>query len=621
MSPLTIAIVGAGPRGTGVLERLLARATDPDVHIHVIDPFPPGAGRIWRESQPSLLWMNSVADDVTMFTDDTTAVEGPVRPGPTLAEWVQANAEELGRDPELRDELREFTPGSFASRTLQSRYLSWFFEQATADDSARVTYHQGTVVDITGQGPQEISLDDGSVIGADIVVLAQGHPDSLPSERERALHDFAAGNGLTYVGPGYTADLDPDVVPADEPILVAGLGLAFIDWMVLLAESRGGTFARNTEGALIYSPSGREPLMYAGSRRGVPYHAKISYDIAAARPPLPKYFTADAFTGNGPLSFRDDIWPVASKEIAWAHYHRLFAAHPDRTSGTWADFESQFDALEWGSATLDQLVGTFVPGEEDRIDLDRLDRPLTGETFTGLDEVTQRLNAYIEDDLHRRSNPYFSYDAAVFSALLSVYMTVGELLRRGRIPAQSIATDIEGWLHSFFSFYASGPPPLRLEQLLALSRAGVVRFLGPEVSFTADAATGTFRASSTAHPDTVHADTLIDARLPVASISASGDALLRTLFARGEITEVRATADSAAKIAVDGRSRILDAEGVVHPLRYAIGPWVAGHTWSSAFPRPRTNAGFFRHNDSLASELLSAEVAAEIEQSSVAVAR
>jgi hypothetical protein len=93
---------------------------------------------------------------------------------------------------------------------------------------------------------------------------------------------------------------------------------------VLLAETRGGSFARNPDGVLEYTASGREPILYAGSRRGVPYHAKISYDIAAARPPLPKFFTADAFPGHGPLHFRDEIWPLASKELAWAHYYELF---------------------------------------------------------------------------------------------------------------------------------------------------------------------------------------------------------------------------------------------------------------------------------------------------------
>ncbi|OZF35682.1 hypothetical protein CH294_14015 [Rhodococcus sp. 14-2483-1-1] len=600
MTAFTIAIVGAGPRGTGVLERLLARRSAADIHVHVIDPFPPGAGRIWRGSQPPLLWMNSVAADVTTFTDDTTVVDGPIRTGPTLAEWVLDNVDTLRADPELQDELERFTPGSFASRTLQSRYLGWVFERSIAGSSAHVQVHRARVVDVSTE--QVLTLDDGSNIHADVVLLAQGHPDALASQRETELADFANAHGSTYIGPGYTADLDPGPVPAGEPVLVAGLGLAFIDWMVLLAESRGGTFARSENGTLVYTPSGREPVLYAGSRRGVPYHAKLSYDIAAARPPLPKYFTADAFPGDGPLHFRDEIWPLASKELAWAHYYELFAAHPERTSGSWTDFECGLTEIEWQSEELVRFVEQYVPKDDDRIDLARIDKPFAGVRFADLEDVRTHLDEYIETDLRRRADPYYSSDAAVFSALLSVYMTIGELLRRGRIPAHSVAADVEGWLHSFFSFVASGPPPLRLEQLLALSRAGIVQFLGPEVTFATEG--DRFVASSAAHDVVIHADTLIDARLPVASIARAGDELLRTLHARGDVTDIRATEQSAAKIAVDGRSRLIDASGEPAQRSYAVGPWVAGHTWSSAFPRPRTNAGFFRHNDQLAAELL-----------------
>ncbi|WP_072803898.1 FAD/NAD(P)-binding protein [Rhodococcoides yunnanense] len=615
-----IAIVGAGPRGTGVLERLLAhlggREAADTVEIHVFDPFPAGAGRIWRGSQPPLLWMNSVAADVTMFTDDSTVVDGPVDPGPTLDEWVLGNIETLRLDPELTAELETFTSSSFASRTLQSRYLEWVFARTVTDAPIDVEVHRSAVVDIEDsqqgtqqqgtqqQGTQQLTLQDGSTLEVDVVLLAQGHPDALPSAAESYLHKFADSHELTYVGPGYTADLDPDVVPEAEPILVAGLGLAFVDWMVLLAESRGGVFSRNSDGDLTYTPSGREPLIYAGSRRGVPYHSKIGYDIAAARPPLPKYFTADAFPGDALLDFRRDIWPLAAKEVAGAHFHELFASHSDRTNGSWEDFDSRFAEVPWGSAASAALVEEFVPKDDDRIDLEQIDRPLAGEHYEGIDDATARIIGYIDADLARRADPRYSSDAAVFNALLSVYMTTGELLRRGRIPAESVATDIEGWLHSFFSFIASGPPPQRLEQLRALASCGIIRFLGPDTTFSADTTMGVFSAQSAAHEETVTARTLVDARLPVASIRASGDALLRSLHERGEIVEIRANERSAAKISVDGRSRILRSDGTSHDRRYAVGPWVAGHNWSSAFPRPRINAGFFRHNDALAIELL-----------------
>lgn len=124
----SVVVIGAGPRGTGFLERLAANApelyADLPLEIHLVDPHPPGGGRIWRPDQSPLLWMNSMAEDVTMFTDDTVTLEGPVLPGPTLAEWAGID----GR--------------SFPSRRQQGAYLRWVYEEAVAALPPAVTVHE-----------------------------------------------------------------------------------------------------------------------------------------------------------------------------------------------------------------------------------------------------------------------------------------------------------------------------------------------------------------------------------------------------------------------------------------------------------------------------------------------
>ncbi|MFL6119266.1 FAD/NAD(P)-binding protein, partial [Actinophytocola sp.] len=121
-----IAIVGAGPRGIGLLERIAANAPEllrGRLTVHLVDPFPPGPGRVWRFAQPPLLRMNSMPEDVTMFTDDSVQCAGPIRPGPTLAQWVTAVRDgELAAtvDDTLLDELRAVTSTTFPTRRLQS---------------------------------------------------------------------------------------------------------------------------------------------------------------------------------------------------------------------------------------------------------------------------------------------------------------------------------------------------------------------------------------------------------------------------------------------------------------------------------------------------------------------
>jgi uncharacterized NAD(P)/FAD-binding protein YdhS len=251
-----IAIVGAGPRGTGLLERLAASVTEllPDLgsgallDVHLIDPYPAGAGRIWRHAQSPLLAMNSMAADVTMFTDDSVKCDGPVVPGPSMWEWAQdlragGGGDELG--PELAAELRALTASTFPTRRLQSAYLGWVLQQVSARLPAgmRAHVHECRAVGLTDDGDtQLVHLDGGTTLRVDAVVLASGHLDATPTDAELDLAARAAAAGLRYLPPEQTTDTDLSVIAPGEPVIVRGTGLAFVDLAVLLFEGRGGRF-------------------------------------------------------------------------------------------------------------------------------------------------------------------------------------------------------------------------------------------------------------------------------------------------------------------------------------------------------------------------------------------
>lgn len=86
-----VCIVGAGPRGLSALERLCANEralrSHVDVTIHVVDPHLPGAGGVWRTDQARHLLTNTVAAQITVFTDGSSRIAGPVETGPSLYEW------------------------------------------------------------------------------------------------------------------------------------------------------------------------------------------------------------------------------------------------------------------------------------------------------------------------------------------------------------------------------------------------------------------------------------------------------------------------------------------------------------------------------------------------------
>jgi uncharacterized NAD(P)/FAD-binding protein YdhS len=620
-----VVVVGAGPRALSFLERLAASTAellgDRRLVVHVVDPHPPGAGRIWRREQSSLLWMNSVTEDVTLFTDESVPMDGPLNPGPSLWEWIRDHAGAVALEAHVAAEVADAGPRTFASRRLQSDYLAWVLDRvlAEAPESVDVRFHTARAVDVLRQSSdasapgERVVLDDGSVLLADAVVLTQGHLDVEVPLGEQAHADFAARHGLVHVGTGYTADLDLDALAPGEDVLVRGFGLAFVDLAVLVTQGRGGRFVGRDGGGLQYVPSGLEPRLVVGSRRGVPYRSKLGYSAPGPLPALPRRVTADVVrlvTGGEPVtSFEGQLWPLIAHDLGHAHYSELFRAHPERVTTTWDEFEPAYDATLWGSDAQRDLVDWAVPKAEDRLDLTALDRPLLDVTVGDVSDLQLQVREHVRNDLDRRHDPHHSADAAVFIGLLQTYGALGALAAEGLLSPRVLVEGIEGRWHNFFSYVASGPPGIRLEQLLALSDAGIVTFLGADVEIATDEDLGAFVGRSSSHPTTMTARALVEARLPDPSVHGSADPLVRALASRGEISD-DSTTDHAGSVTsgkVRARprdQRLLEQDGYAAPARFALGPWVSGGAATAAFARPRVGAGFFRQNDAVARQVL-----------------
>ncbi|GAA1561739.1 FAD/NAD(P)-binding protein [Kribbella hippodromi] len=609
--PATLVFVGGGPRTVGLLERFAASADElldgREVEIHVIDPYPVGGGRIWRREQSRLLWMNSMTSDVTIFTDESVECDGPITPGPDLAAWVAGPGavilEEAGLEPP--------GPMDFPPRLVQAEYLAWVWERVVRDLSATVITHRERAVELTPD--QRVVLESGTEIAADAVVLALGYLDRLPTASESAWAAQAADAGLTYVPPGYTADVELDGLWPKDPVIVRGFGQAFVDLMVLLTEGRGGWYDE-CDGLLTYHPSGDEPVLYVGSRRGVPYHAKLGYTVAGTKPVPTRYLTREAL-GEGVLDFDRDVQPLIEKELAYAHYQQLFSTHPERVRCSWETFAKLLDTWSPAAKPLKAASGVrfraavaaAVPDPADRFVRAEVDRPLAGRLFGDREEFERYLVELIEGDLLRRADPAYSADLAVFNALLSIYSVLSQAITAGQLSDEDRVRRVESEWHGFFSFVASGPPPRRLEELLALHRAGIVRFAGPDLEVALD--NDQFVARSTGVAGEIRARAFVEARLPRPDVLATTDPLLRGLLESGalaadELFAADGTSLGGGQLQADSRSRAIRADGSVHPALFLLGPSVSGSAGSSGFSRPYFNGPGFRQNDAVARDLL-----------------
>ncbi|SLJ92683.1 FAD/NAD(P)-binding protein [Arthrobacter sp. P2b] len=638
-----VVFIGGGPRAAGVLERIAANRPEifaGALQIHVVEPYVPGSGRIWRYDQHPGLLLNSTAADVTMFTDASVACDGPPASGPGLAEWADGVLDGSITDVpdfprQLRDQLHSLTGSSFPTRQLQSQYLEWFFRRAARSLGKSVTVHRTTAVDIAplGDGAHAVELANGRTLHADILVTALGHTDSRPDAASAGWSRFAARHGGFHAAPSYTTDVDYSAIAPGQDVIVAGMGLAFVDLLVLLMEGRGGRFDETPDGGLRYLASGREPRLWAGSRRGVPYHSKISSALRGQAPGPLLFFTADAVEAllrrHGELDFRSHLWPLIAKEAGYGYYRELLTGSPERAAMGWEEFASRYSGLDWYSSARTELVAAAVPDAGLHLDLERLDRPFDGRRFAGLGEVQSAVAGYIGEDLALRDSPDHPETLALFLALLHVYMELGRVVPAERLNARSQQT-VHGWWHGFFSFVDSGPPPHRLRQMLALHRAGLLQFLGPGLEVTVDEATGLFRATSPHHPAAITASAFIEARLPSTSVTRSLNPVLASLHGSGLGTEQQLlTADgihSTGKLLVSARHQLVDAAGTPQETVFGIGPGTSG--WGAgAFARPNTNAAPFRENDALARTILtvarglSAETSATITPEPAAVGK
>ncbi len=624
MRPLSLALIGAGPTASSLLERLAASAPEllagRSLQVHLIDPHRAGTGRVWRPDLHPLLWMNSMAEDVTMFTDESVHIAGPIRPGPSLHEWAHEidDATLAALAPaELIEEIRGLDGMTFPTRLVQSVYLDWFHAEVIASLPAEVEViiHEALAVDLQDcpDGGQAVVLD-GRVepLLVDVAVLALGHLDAWPGPVETALTAFASAFGLTYLPAGHTAEQDLSALRPGADVITLGFGQAFTDLLILVTEGRGGRFVDGPDGTLCYEPSGREPVIHVGSRRGVPYRSKLDYRLQGPPPALPMFLDEAAvehlLARDDQLDFRRDVLPVLVKEIGWAWYHELFLAHPSRTTLPWDAFAARYAELHDREA-IDRLVAETVPDPADRFDLEALDRPLAGRRFESAADLHRHVARHVADDVARRTDPSYSADLGAFMAMLLSFGTLGRIGASGRLTPRSRVEGLGRWWFSFFMYYASGPPPARLRQFLALAQAGLLRFIGADTVVRADIDRGCFVARSSSHPEEIRARAVVDARIAAPSVSRTADKLLRRLHERGDVVEeVVSDGDgwtaNTGKVLVTGPDlRLARRDGTSHPRRHAVGVFTSRPA-AGAFARPRTNAPAFRQHDQVARAVL-----------------
>ncbi len=183
MEKKEICIIGLGPKGLTVLERLISHAKKEDYSgkmvINLIEPGIIGLG-IYNLKQPDFWLLNTVCSQITMFPDNTT-VNSPFIKGPSLYEWVNKEGYKISNDgfSISKTEGRNIERDDFLPRRLLGEYLRFFFEKITKDLPQNIILNEYNVaaIDIKniGNNKEMVILENNSYLIVDGVILTTGH--------------------------------------------------------------------------------------------------------------------------------------------------------------------------------------------------------------------------------------------------------------------------------------------------------------------------------------------------------------------------------------------------------------------------------------------------------------
>ncbi|UIR30729.1 FAD/NAD(P)-binding protein [Priestia flexa] len=528
-----IAIIGSGPRGMSVLERLASRLIELDikekVEIFLIDDGHVGTGRIWSTEQSSLLLMNTIAQEISAFSGLWDEKEPRPGSGPSFAQWWQ----------KYRNDYSDFN--GYAPRAYYGEYLLYVLSTIERSLPFSVTLHKISArverLDET-EKYQLLQLSNNQEILVNRTVIATGHSTNKLKDIEKDLDDFASNTPpVTFIKGGSVAQMDLSSIQPDQGVGIIGMGLTFYDLMAELTIGRGGKFVSEENGELRYCPSGKEPRIYAGSRSGMPLPVRGRNQKPFDYEYQPAIFTlkrALNIRKRGNIYFERDVLPLLEAEMTLVYAETELRLNKSKLVAQQLRKDVIKSQVESANG-VNELALKYGVSHPISINIYDLADPFKNNTFPSIEEFNKKLYSIILDDYNEAMNGNVdSPIKAAFDVIRNTRSVVRLFVDFGGLHPYSHQFEFLNKFNSASSFLSAGPPAFRSLQLQALIKQKILTVVGPSMKIkTSSNDRCIYMYSPHVQNSNVALNVVIDARIPTTDITYDCSNLTQSLIKDG----------------------------------------------------------------------------------------
>ncbi|HAC16324.1 MAG TPA: hypothetical protein DCE78_10340 [Bacteroidetes bacterium] len=597
-----VTIIGLGPRGVNLVDRLLANITVINdtgrLHLHIIEPGYLGCG-VHTIDQPSSLLVNTVASQITMYTDESVVGAGPALPGPCLYSWVQAEGYKYD---EASRQYKKFTGRDIHENDYLPRAIFGQYLNATAhtildqlQQYCEITVYSQKAVSIEKLGKHQfnIQLEDQTIIPSNYVFLTTGHATNNLTTTEQSI--LKRVSELTSINPNLSFVANPyPVIKVTQPIhnnmsiAIEGFGLTATDIISELTIGKGGRFevAGNIK-HYRYIPSGKEPkkiIIY--SNTGLPFAGRAMNQKGVSGQYKPIFFTLDAIQtlrnerGIGlqkQLDFEAHVLPLLLAEMRYCYVitflkREIKDEHAIQTfSNQWIENKDQPDHL-------DRIEHDAI-GYENRFNWQVIMNPMSDQIFPSEDAYRAWLLNYLRQDIEAsfEGNVVHPFKAAC-DVLRDVRDTIRSVIDFSGLTPESHRVFMTKYM-PVMNRISVGPPKERIVELLALIEADLVDiFVGSSPNIRLNETTGTFfiQGKNITGVTPREVDQIIKARISSTNPTQDQSQLMQGALKNGLFCPFQNGDYTAGGIRIDREFHPINAQGESEKGLYALGTVVEG---------------------------------------------